>query len=160
MYKPILNNKEDTSKFILENLEKHDLMALGTVDEKGKPWVVAVHFWMDKKLNLIWKSAKDTEHSKHIAQNPEVSICVFSHTADVGDFGFYTKAIAREVSDQDELAACLKIRDAKTGKTSSLDEHLGDSNFRIYLAEIIEAWTTQDKNKVKLDVEELRSGLK
>jgi uncharacterized pyridoxamine 5'-phosphate oxidase family protein len=154
-------NQEEVAKFVLENLHKHTLMALGTVDEAGKPWVVCVHLALDKKLNIIWKSRKDTEHSKNIEKNPEVSICIFSRTDDVGDFGFYTKAVAREVIDRDELAACLQAMHEKMGKeVPVLEDHLGDSDFRIYVAEIKEAWMNHSRTKQKIDLDTLRQKAK
>lgn len=79
-------------EFILSNLSRVKEFSLATVDQAGEPWVVAINLCYDNQLNIIWHSEKDTEHSKHIRDNPNVAICIYDDFADIGDFGFYAKA--------------------------------------------------------------------
>ena len=152
-------NQEEIAKFVLDNLPRHKQFALGTIDENGSPWVVCLNLAYDDKLNIIWKSKKDTEHSKHIATNKNVSICVYSNDEKVGDFGFYTKVVAHEVSDEKELEKCLDFRYKRKNKEiPPLSELLGDSDARIYIAEIREAWVSDNRHlKTKVDMKVLRS---
>ena len=135
------NNQSEIARFILDNLPRHELCALGTVDGSGNPWVVCVGLTFDKKMNVIWKSSVDAEHSKNILKNPNVAISVFSKTEGIGDFGLYMKGTAREVTNETELREFLDIKyKRKEKEVPSPDSLLGDSKFRIYYAEVKEAW--------------------
>lgn len=139
-------------QFILDNLPRIKEFSLATIDEQGNPWVVALNLCYDKQLNIIWHSRKDTQHSQHILTNPNVAICIYGDFADIGDFGFYAKAIAHEVTDRDELAQLLKLRfESKNKPVPSLDSYSGDSPDRIYYAKLTEAWIN-DRSKNKKDV--------
>ncbi|HEY4496944.1 MAG TPA: pyridoxamine 5'-phosphate oxidase family protein [Candidatus Paceibacterota bacterium] len=154
-------DQTDIANFILNNLPDHKQFALGTVDQSGHPWVVCLNLAYDNKINIIWKSSKDTEHSKHIRNNPNVSICIFSETKEKGDFGLYLKGVAHEVVDIFELETSLKVRYGQKGKEiPPMSEFLGDSSNRIYCAEIQEAWATDSRHiKPKIDLEILRSAV-
>ena len=149
-------------KFVAENLARHKLLTLGTSDSEGNPWVVCLNLSYDNNLKIIWKSDKNTVHSKNLSQNPNVSICVFSQEQDIGDFGFYATAVAREVIDEKELKYCLGVRSAQKGKeVPPIEDFLGDFDLRIYVAEIKEAWATdQSHTKKKLDLASLKNFLK
>jgi general stress protein 26 len=149
-------------KFVAENLARHKLFTLGTSDSEGNPWVVCLNLSYDNNLNIIWKSDKNTVHSKNLTKNPNVSVCIFSDEPGIGDFGFYSKAVAHEVVDEKELADCLDARFRQKGKdVPPTTEFLGDSDYRIYVAEIKEAWVTdQSHTKNKLDLAILKNLLK
>jgi hypothetical protein len=87
-----------------------------------------------------------------------VSICVFNHSLEFGDFGLYIKAKAHEVTDADELAKCLDFRFTKKGKEApSQDEFLNESSVRIYRAEVMEAWVNDSRHvKAPIDLDVLR----
>lgn len=141
-------------KFILDNLPRIKEFSLATADQDDNPWVVAINLCFDKELGIIWHSRKDTEHSKHIKQNPNVAICAYDDFADIGDFGFYAKAQAHEVTDKDELKRLLKLRfDAKNKPTPSVEEYSGESPNRIYYAALTDAWLNdQSKRKQVVDL--------
>jgi len=44
-----------------------------------KPWACTVHYYSDKDLNFYWISTVEREHSKNIAQNPNVSAAILVH---------------------------------------------------------------------------------
>jgi hypothetical protein len=147
------NDQQSVANFILSNLSRHKQFALSTVDEHNRPWVVCVHSAYDNEINFIWKSAKVSEHSKNISVNPNVAICVFSKTDDIGDFGYYCRAVAHEVSDREELEILLDVRYAQKGKPTPIPEDvLGDSLTRIYYAVVEEAWVNDDRH-LKLPVD-------
>lgn len=151
------NSQKNIARFVLRNLPRHKLFVLGTIDPLGRPWVVCLNLSYDKDINIIWKSLKNTEHSKHIRKNPNVSICIFSHDEKIGDFGFYTKAIAKEVTDKKELKHYLKVRYA--GKeVPDTKEYLGKSPVRIYVAKVKQAWINDDRHiKAIVDMKVLRN---
>lgn len=154
------NSQKNIARFVLRNLPRHKLFVLGTIDPLGRPWVVCLNLSYDKDINIIWKSLKNTEHSKHIRKNPNVSICIFSHDEKIGDFGFYTKAIAKEVNGEKQLEHCLAVRYA--GKSvPDTKEFLDKSPMRIYTAKISQAWINDDRHiKCKIDLKVLREEAK
>lgn len=156
------NSQAEIADFILKHLPSHSQFALGTVDESGKPWVVCLNLAYDKKLNIIWKSNKNAEHSKHVRGNPNVAVCVFSETKEIGDFGFYSKALAHEVTDESELKDCLDARYKAKGKEAPpLSKFQGESPDRIYIAKLKEAWVTDKSHqKIKVDLEMLRNKMR
>lgn len=147
-------DQNSIAKFILTNLPRHKQLALATADDSGQPWVVCVNLAFDNQVNFMWRSRTDTEHSKYLRARPSVSICVFSETSHVGDFGYYCKAIAREVNDEAELSRLLAIR-YKGRPVPPPADFLGDSPDRLYYAKVTAAWVNDDrhaKNPVDLAV--------
>lgn len=151
-------NNPEVIQFIKANIGRHKHFALGTVDEEGKPWVVCAALAYDDQFNVIWQSAKDAEHSKHLRASPDVAICIFSDDEEVGNFGIYMKARAREVADHDELNRLLSLRYAHVGKpVPEISQFLGDSPNRLYYAEVTEAWINDDSHvKKQVDLSQLR----
>lgn len=154
------NNQESIADFVLNNLPRHDFFVLATANEDSTPWAVCLHKAYDTDINFIWKSAKSAEHSRNLYKRPDVAICMFSKTPEVGDFGFYCKATAHEVNDEAELSRLLAIRSAgkEIPPTSDL---LGESPLRLYYAKVTEAWVTDDRHKkTPVDLEVLRKKAK
>ena len=153
------NDQNSIANFINNNLARHTQFAIGTIDDNGKPWVVCVNLTVDQKFNFIWKSQKTSEHSKYILKRPAVSICVFSETEDIGDFGYYCQAVAHEVNDEEELKKLLDIRFKQKGKpVPPIEEFLGESNTSLYYAEVSDAWVNDSRHlKVSVDLKTLSS---
>ena len=143
--------------FVFDNLPRIKEFSLATIGRDGQPWVVALNLCYDENLTIIWHSRRDTEHSQHIEQNPNVAICIYDDFDDIGDFGFYAKAHAREVTDPAELAKLLKVRFESKGKpVPPIEDYSGKSPDRIYTATLREAWVNdQSKAKRKLDLTRL-----
>ena len=91
---------------------------ISSVDENGKPWAAPVWYVFDEDHNIYWWSPTEAQHSKNIADNPDVYITVFDSTAPEGDgFGLYMRAEANEVDDSDlDLAIDLYNRSTKLFK--------------------------------------------
>lgn len=154
------NNQESIARFILDNLPRHEHFALATTGDDAKPWVVCVNLAFDAEINFIWRSLTATEHSKNVNARPDVSICVFSKTEGVGDFGFYCKAVAREVNDEEELKRLLAVR-YRGREAPPTSEFLGDSPGRLYCAKVSEAWINDDRHiKSPVDLNILRKEAK
>jgi hypothetical protein len=152
------NDQQTVARFILDNLPGHKQFALGTIDDSGKPWVVCLSSAFDNDLTFLWVSAAGTEHSQHIAARPDVSICIFSDNEPRGDFGFYTKCTAHEVTDEAELTTMLGVRFSQKGKeVPPASEYMGKSPMRLYAATINEAWVIDDgQHKTAVDLTVLR----
>lgn len=150
------NDQESIAKFILDNLPRHKQFALATINSDGSPWVVCVNLAYDDQVNFIWRSLKSTEHSKNVNARPYVSMCVFSEIPEVGDFGYYCKAVAHEVNDEEELKRLLAVRYA--GKEAPpTSEFLGDAPGRLYYTKVTEAYINDDRHiKTRVDLKVLK----
>ena len=143
----------ETIDTILTTLAEIKHFSLATVDQEGNPWVVALSLTVDDQLRLIWVSRVDTEHSTNIRRQPNVSACVFRKTEQSDEFGFYCKALAHEVIDLEELSHCLAARYSRNGKPQPIAAEILDiSPFRLYVAEITEAWHN-DSSHVKQPID-------
>ena len=150
------NDQTTITDFILQNLPSHKMLALATVGADGKPWAVCVHTAFDMHVGFIWRSQVSAEHSKNIQARPDVSICAFSNSPKIGDFGFYCNAVAKEVGDEAELTKLLAIF-YQGREVPKVSEFTGDSLARLYYALPTEAWVTDDRHKkTAVDLEVLR----
>ena len=153
------DNPKAVAKFVRSNIFQHGQFTLSTVDADGNPWTTCLNLCFDHQFNVMWKSRTDTEHSQNIKKHPQISLCVFSVRHEVGDFGFYAKGTAREVTDVEELRHLLEIRYTNQGRpTPSINSFLGDSASRMYIAEITQAWVNDDRHlKTEVDLAALRA---
>lgn len=67
-----MKQKKELIKFI----KSQKLLILATVDKKGKPWTSNVYYSADKNLDLFFVSPPDTNHSRHVADNPQISFSI------------------------------------------------------------------------------------
>lgn len=153
------NDPQAIAEFIRANISRHKHLVLATIDDEGKPWTVCVNLSYDERFNIVWKSAKAAEHSRHIEKRPDVAICIFSEDESVGDFGLYLKALAHEVTDPEELDRLIGVRFSSKGKPAPDPSELsGDSPVRLYCAEATEAWVNDNRHlKMLVDLDVLRS---
>ncbi len=150
------NDQQSIAQFVWRELARHKQLSLATVDEQGNPWNVCVNLSYEDDLNIFWKSLTATEHSKHIAVNPNVAICIFSENAEVGDYGLYLSCKAREAVTDEEISYVIKHR-YEGKKTPPIDDFKGASPARLYIAEAVEVWVNDDRHtKTKVDLTVLR----
>jgi uncharacterized protein YhbP (UPF0306 family) len=156
-----LEDSGQVARFVAGQLPRHKQFVLATVDELGKPWVVALNLTIDEQCNVIRQSKKDTEHSQHIRHNPIVAISIFSETEEVGDFGFYAKAVAREVTDESEVAKLLHLRFARQNRpVPHVSDYIGQADYRLYHAQLQEAWVNEERHrKTPVDLPLLKRAL-
>lgn len=62
----------DVEKIVREYTAPLVHMSLAT-SENNQPWVCEVHFALDDKLNIYFRSLKTRRHSQQIAENPKVA---------------------------------------------------------------------------------------
>ena len=150
-------NQESIAHFVISHMQQHSLLALGTVNSEGYPWLVCLNLYFDPHGTIYWKSQKSAEHSKNIERNPHVSICVFSRAKETGDFGFYSYALAHEMKE-DELHNYMDLRYTKNGEEAPDSSiFLGESTNRVYCAQLTEAWVNDERHiKQRVDLDTLR----
>ena len=133
---------KDNSKLketVLEYLQEHYTMTVATAQE-GVPWVASV-FYASDGFNLYFLSDPESQHSKHITENPKIAVTV---NEDYHDWrrikGIQIDGKAELVAAQDEMvkavatyvgkysftAAYLKLMSSHFPQiTSYLDKLLG-----------------------------------
>jgi predicted pyridoxine 5'-phosphate oxidase superfamily flavin-nucleotide-binding protein len=67
--------------------------ALGTVSKDGSPYVVPLHFFVDKDY-LYWFSDAGCRHSQNIARDPRVSVALWLSTPGTPSRGAYIQSRA------------------------------------------------------------------
>lgn len=114
---------------------------ISTIDSDGKPWAAPVWYVFDEDHNIYWWSPTEAQHSKNIADNPDVYITVFDSTAPEGDgFGLYMRAEAGVVAG-DELDSAISLYNQST-KIFKLSRKncTDDAPTRMYKANILQKW--------------------
>lgn len=128
----------DKVKKILEQIR---YATISSVDNDGKPWAAPVWYVFDKHQNIYWWSPVESQHSKNIANNPNVYITVFDSTVSEGEgFGLYMRANASVVSD-DGLDSAIDLYNQST-KVFKLDREncTGNAPTRVYKSTIDRRW--------------------
>lgn len=83
-------------------------MALSTVGDA--PWASTVFFVADEELNLYFVSDPSSNHSTHIAKNPEVAVAIFDSHQNVSDqkVGVQMKGRAVQLTDPVDIQEALR----------------------------------------------------
>ncbi len=83
-------------------IDSNRYMALGTVDPDGRPRVSPVYYAPDGYSTVYWISSPDAQHSKNLAERPDVSMVVFDSAAPIGaGRAVYLKARGDQVPDSE-----------------------------------------------------------
>lgn len=85
-------------------LAEQKYMTLAVTLDDGRPWAVPVRIkhWAEKVFE--WDSKLDAEHSKAIANRPDVAIMMWTPGSTSADqLGFYAQATAELVSEEDGI---------------------------------------------------------
>jgi uncharacterized protein YhbP (UPF0306 family) len=87
-------------------------LVLGTADAEGRPWVSPVYFAHSGFDQFIWVSKPDAQHSRNLAQRPEISIVIFDSQVPISTGrAVYMSASAEELTgSQRELAMAVFSR--------------------------------------------------
>lgn len=97
-------NKKDLLKY----LQTQHLMAISTVEDA--PWASTVFFVADEALSLYFVSDPSSNHGKHIAKNPEVSVSIFDSHQQVSDkkIGVQMKGKAKQLVEPADIREALR----------------------------------------------------
>jgi hypothetical protein len=124
-------------------LDANRYLTLGTVDPDGRPWTSPVYFASGGERVFYWMSATDAQHSRNLAERPQVSIVVFdSSVAPYHGRAVYAVGEARELSG-DELDRGLEIYPGprhRGGLPITRDDVTGPSPYRLYQATASDLW--------------------
>jgi nitroimidazol reductase NimA-like FMN-containing flavoprotein (pyridoxamine 5'-phosphate oxidase superfamily) len=135
---------EELSDHVRSVIKANRYMALGTVDEAGKPWVSPVWFATEDYRSFHWVSSPDAKHSRNLAAHPEIAIAIYDSSVPVGGAqAVYMKGTAAELTGA-ELEAGLEVFDRVSrediGRGFGLQDVQGSALFRLYRATVSEHW--------------------
>lgn len=101
---------QDNKKELIKFIKSKKLLILSTVDKKGRPWTCNVYFSVDKDFNLFFVSSPNSNHSKHIKDNPHVSFSIAWHDEeDLGNRkGVQGTGTCKRVTNASEIIKLLK----------------------------------------------------
>ncbi|MHB1864715.1 MAG: pyridoxamine 5'-phosphate oxidase family protein [Candidatus Saccharimonadales bacterium] len=139
-------NSADKARYIVNN---NQLATVATADQDGKPWVSPVGCVCDDRTNIYWVSHNYSVHSQNIRSRPEVAIVIVGTQPDGTNDGVYFDAVAKELNDEEEILAAMKLlqtwdQDEKF-KINSLTDVTGDAVWRVYMATPIKIYKRADK---------------
>ena len=114
-------------------------VTVATASREGQPWNSPVYSAFDEHYNFYWVSWKENQHSKNIAENPNVFLAIYDSTVPEGTGqGVYVKASAYTIDDREEIKRALTIlysRKHQDPEKRKPEEFLGDYPRRVYKAE-------------------------
>lgn len=67
---------QETIRLLYMYVAQRSLAVLTTIDEAGKPWGAAVYVGVDHNFDLYFTTKSQTEKSRSIKQNPNVSVVI------------------------------------------------------------------------------------
>ncbi len=119
---------------------------LATASKDGQPWNSPVYAAFDEKYNFYWASWQNNQHSKNIAENPNVFLVIYDSTMiEGGGKGAYIEATAEAITDMDELEKAMKCYYERKGKEPrKAEEFMGDFPRRMYKATPKRLWINGD----------------
>lgn len=127
----------DLTELARTTLARNRFMVLGTVDPSGRPRVSPVWFSLVNHRVAYWLSSPDAHHSRNIQERPDVSMVVFSSSADphTGQ-AVYLEATAGRVPEDELEEACAEAFNDVDDELSYTSESLRDEPFVLYRARV------------------------
>ncbi len=145
-------NMTDNNAHARSILETTSYVVLATADTTGRPWATPVWFAADGLDRIYWLSWPGSRHSVLIEQRPEIALTVFDSTvAPYTGTAFYAAAQARQCADEhvNDGLRFVNRRSLAEGIGQFTRPHVtGESRLRLYVAEVTEAWVTDQDAEV------------
>jgi Pyridoxamine 5'-phosphate oxidase len=119
-------------------IERNLYMVLGTADAAGQPWATPVYFAPAGFRELFWVSSPEANHSRNIAERPEIGVVVFDSQLPIGTGqAVYMHARAQLVPDG-ELERGIQVFSDRSishgGMPFTVADVTGASGIRLYRA--------------------------
>ena len=132
-------------------IDANSYLTLATADGDGRPWATPVWFAERDGREFVWVSRPGTQHSRNIADRPEVALVVFDSTVAVGSAtAVYIEAVAAEVAETDraDALAVFNARSVARGNPSwSKSAVTGGAQFRLYRATASRVWVLDEHDQ-------------
>ena len=118
-------------------------LTLGTADPDGRPWTSPVYFAPAGDREFYWVSATDAQHSRHLAERPQVSMVIFDSTvAPYHGRAVYAVGEARELSgsDLDRALGAYPRPDGRGATAVTREDVTAPAPYRLYQATASDMW--------------------
>lgn len=140
------SSKNKKSREIIERIL---YITIATASKDGKPWNSPVYSAFDKNYNFYWNSWTENQHSKNIAENPNVFLVIYNSIVPEGTGeGVYIKAKAYMVTDEKEIKLArellVKRKNKPSGKLRDPREFMGKYPRRVYKALPEKVWINSE----------------
>lgn len=97
----------DLNEMARRVIDTNHYMILGTQDPDGRPRLSPVFYTAARYTDLYWLSWPDAQHSRNVAERPEVQVVILDSTAPVGaGEAVYLAAEVRTIADGELEAVC------------------------------------------------------
>jgi nitroimidazol reductase NimA-like FMN-containing flavoprotein (pyridoxamine 5'-phosphate oxidase superfamily) len=119
-------------------IDGNHYLTLATREADGHPRLSPVYYTAARYTDLYWVSSPEAQHSRNLAERPDVEIVIFDSTAEVGaGEAVYLSATARMINDRN-LAAVLPeaFRRTAGARPFDADELRADAPLRLYVATV------------------------
>lgn len=139
-------NDENLIEKAKKIVERNGYLTLGTTNEDNSPWVSPLYYAYDNRLHFYWVSPKNSQHSKNISKLQIASMVLFdSHASKWTGVGLYLTVACQELNNPEEAMIGLRLEfDRLRDPMPSVEDFLGDSEYRVYKAVPTKAWITSD----------------
>jgi uncharacterized pyridoxamine 5'-phosphate oxidase family protein len=120
-------------------IDANRYMTLATVDLDGRPRLSPVYYTAAGYTDFYWVSSPEAQHSRNLAERPEVQIVIFDSTAPVGQGeAVYLRGTAKQMPDgQLESVLSQAFRTGAGARQFKANELRGGAPYRLYVAHVI-----------------------
>lgn len=145
------NAAESSADVARRVIDVNSYMTLATADATGRPWATPVWFAERDGREFVWVSRPGTQHSRNIADRPEVTLVVFDSSVAVGSAtAMYVEAVAGEVAEADraDALAVFNARSAARGIREWDESEVSEAaQFRLYRAIAAHVWVLDEHDQ-------------
>jgi pyridoxine/pyridoxamine 5'-phosphate oxidase len=124
-------------------LDANRYLILATADRDGRPWSSPVYFAAAERWEFYWVSAAEAQHSRNLAERPQVSLVVFDSTVEpYHGRAVYAAGEARELSG-DDLNRGLEMYPGPSHRGAApitREDVTASSQYRLYRATASDLW--------------------
>jgi nitroimidazol reductase NimA-like FMN-containing flavoprotein (pyridoxamine 5'-phosphate oxidase superfamily) len=130
-------HRADLDEMARRVIDANLYMTLGTRDPDGLPRLSPVFYAAARYTDFYWVSSPQAQHSRNLAERPQVQIVIFDSTAPVGQGeAVYVTATARQVEVHELDGRCREaFRTAAGARRFQPAELRGEAAIRLYVAE-------------------------
>jgi nitroimidazol reductase NimA-like FMN-containing flavoprotein (pyridoxamine 5'-phosphate oxidase superfamily) len=117
-------------------IDANHYMTLATVDPDGRPRVSPVYYTPARYTDVYWVSSPEAQHSRNIADRPDIEIVIFDSSLPVGEGeAVYLTAYARAIDDHElEQLIPEAFRTTAGARAFARVELQGRAALRLYIA--------------------------
>ncbi|MDE1768841.1 MAG: pyridoxamine 5'-phosphate oxidase family protein [Candidatus Micrarchaeota archaeon] len=147
---------EEKAKYIINH---NTYMVVATCGKDLKPWVAPVAYAHDSEYNFYFISAIDSRHAKHIEENPNSALAIFSSEEPIGETdGVQIEVKITQLKKGDLNRAielyCKRLFPQSKGDAAKLykpEQYIEPSEFRFFKAEVVKMYVTGEDRRVAVD---------